>query len=325
MAQKIIGIDIGSDNLKLAVCAGGIVKKAAVARFPEDLIMEGKVTSVPALVDFLKTTMKSNHITPGPCAMVIPSQMVISHRFTTPPVSDSELRMNLPFEFKDFIGKDEGDYLYDYSITDANDHELSVYACAVRKSVMDEFFNTFKKAGLTLKIACPVEMAWLNLIRRKPELPSKLCIVDIGHSSTRVSIFADGKFVMGKNIEKGGALFDETIVSTHNLDRYEARARKETNTDNVLAESACQESYQDLTVEIMKVLNFYAYSDTSEGGLKHLYYCGGSSRIAPLLATMLKGTEIEQYHISQLLDMGELSADLALQCALAAGAAQQTR
>lgn len=325
MAQRIIGIDIGSDNLKLAVCVGGVVKKAAVARFPEDLIMEGKVTSVPALVEFLKSTMKSNHIAPGPCAMVIPSQMVISHRFTTPPVSDSELRMNLPFEFKDFVGKDEDDYLFDYSITNATEHELSVYACAVRKSLMDEYFTTFKKAGLTLKIATPVEMAWLNLIQRNPNLPEKLCIVDIGHSSTRVSIFANGNFVMGKNIDKGGALIDETIVSTHNMDRYEARARKETNTDNILAESVCQESYQDLTVEIMKVLNFYAYSDTEEGGaLKHLYYCGGSSRIAPLMATMFKGTEIEQYHISQLLNMGDVDADMALQCALAAGAANQT-
>lgn len=324
MAQKIIGIDIGSDNLKLAVCSGGVVKKVAIAHFPEDLIMEGKVTSVPALVEFIKTTMKDNHIAPGLCAMVIPSQLVIAHRFTVPPVSDSELRMNLAFEFKDFVGKDADDYIYDYAITEATENELSVYACAVRKSVMDEYHSLFKKAGLTLQVATPVEMAWLNLINAKTDLPKKLCIVDFGHSSTRVSIFSDGNFVMGKNIEKGGALFDETIISTHGVDRYEARARKEANKDNILSESVCQESYQDLTIEIMKALNFYAYSDTSEGGaLSHLYYCGGSSKIAPLLATLLKGTGIEQYHISELLNMGDIDADMALQCALAAGAAMQ--
>lgn len=325
MAQKIIGIDIGSDNLKLAVCAGGVVKKATVARFPEDLIMEGKVTSSAALVDFLKTTMKANHIAPGVCALVIPSQMVISHRFTTPPVSDAELRLNLPIEFKDFVGKNDDEYLFDYVITDSNENELSVYACAVRKNVIDELYTTFKKAGLNLKIACPVEMAWLNLINKKPDLPEKLCIMDIGHSSTRVSIFANGRFVMGKTIDKGGALFDETIIATHSIDRYKARELKESNLENVLMESACQASYQDLTVEIMKILNFYAYSDTRDGAqLNHLYYCGGSARIAPLLSTVLRGTEIEQHHIGDLLNMGDADPDLALQCALAAGAAMQS-
>ena len=283
MAQKIIGIDIGSDTLKLAVCVGGIVKKTAIARFPEDLIMEGKITSTPALAEFLKATMKSNHISPGPCAMVIPSQMVISHRFTTPPVSDTELRLNLPFEFRDFVGKNEDDFIYDYCITAASEQELSVYACAVRKSVMSDYSATFKKVGLNLIIACPVEMAWANLVNRRSDVPDSFCIVDIGHSSTRVSIFSNGSFMMGKTIEKGGALFDETIIATHSVDRYQARADKEANTSNVLAESACQESYQDLTFEIMKVLNFYAYSNAEEGGtsLKRLYYCGGSSRIAP--------------------------------------------
>ena len=324
MALKLIGIDLGSDALKMAVCSGGVVKKVAVARFPEDLIMEGKVTSAPALVEFLKTTMKENNIVPGPCAMVIPSQMVITHRLTMPPVSDEELRLNLPFEFRDFVGKDGDDYIYDYSITNATESELSIYAAAVRKSVMDEFYSIFKKAGLSLKVAIPVEMAWLNLINRNPESPRKLCIVDLGHSSTRVNIFADGNFVMGKNIDKGGALIDETIVATHNVDKYEARALKESNGQNVQFDSASQESYQDLTIEVMKALNFYAYSDNSDtGALEHLYYCGGSAYIEPLRATLLKGTGLNQYHVNQLINMGDIPGDYALQCALAVGAAMQ--
>ncbi len=324
MALKMIGIDFGSDTLKLAVYSGGVLKKAAIARLPEDLIMEGKVTSAPALTEFIKSTMKDNHITPGPCAMVIPSQLVITHRFTMPPVSDAELRLNLPFEFRDFVGKEGDEYIYDYSITNATEHELSVYAAAVRKDVMDEFYSIFKKAGLSLKIAIPVEMAWLNLIHKNPNLPKKLCVVDMGHSSTRVNIFADGNFVMGKTIDKGGALIDETIVATHNIDKYEARSLKENNINNVLFETACQESYQELTIEIMKALNFYAYSDTSNTGpLQHLYYCGGSAYITPMLTTLFKGTGVNQYHISQMIGMSDVPGDLALQCALAAGAAMQ--
>ena len=323
MALRMIGIEIGSDNLKMVVCSGGIVKKVAIARMPEELVMEGRITSTTAMVEFLKSTMKANKISGGPCALVIPSQHVISHRFTMPAVSDQELRLNLPFEMRDFVGKESDQYTFDYIVTDMKDNILSVFAAAVRTEVIEEFYTTFKKAGLTLKIAIPVEMAWMNLLAQATNLPPKLCIVDIGYSCTRVSIFDNGNFVMGKTIERGGALIDDTISSILGVDKYEARARKEANADKIQVE--CQDAYQDLTIEIMKVLNFYAYSNPDSSPLLNLYYCGGTSFIEPLRTTLLKGTNLIQHHVYQLVNMGENVSDSALFCALAAGAAIQQK
>lgn len=323
---KMIGIEIGSDTLKMAVCAGGVVKKVAVARMPEDLVIEGRMTSTTAMVEFLKTTMKENRISGGACALVVPSQHLISHRFTMPAVSDEELRLNLPYEMRDFVGKESDQYFYDYIITDNKDNVLSIYAAAVRKDVIEEFYTTFKKAGLTLKIAVPQEIAWMNLIALGNSLPKKLCIVDIGYAYTRVNIFENGCFVMGKTIERGGALIDQTISASLDMDKYEARVKKEANDDKILSESFCQDAYQDLTIEIMKVLNFYAYSDSeSETALEHLYYSGGTSQIEPLRTALLKNTDLTQHHIYQLVNMGENVSDMALFCALAAGAAMQQK
>ncbi len=323
---KMIGIEIGSDTLKMAVCAGGVVKKVAIARMPEDLVMEGRMTSTNAMVEFLKTTMKANRISGGSCALVIPSQHIITHRFSMPAVSDEELRLNLPFEMRDFVGKESDQYIFDYVITDSKDNTLSVYAAAVRKEVIEEFYTTFKKAGLTLKVATPPEMAWMNLISRAENLPKKLCIIDVGYAYTRINIFDNGNFVMGKAVERGGALIDETISSSLGYDKYEARSRKESNDDKIQTEKFCQDAYQDITIEVMKVLNFYAYSDSeSETNLEHMYYCGGSSMIEPLRTALLKNTGLTQHHVYQLVNMGDNVSDLALQCALAAGAAMQQK
>lgn len=323
---KMIGIEIGSDTLKMVVCSGGVVKKVAIARMPEDLVMEGRMTSTNAMVEFLKSTMKANRISGGSCALIIPSQHIITHRFTMPAVGHDELKLNLPFEMRDFVGKESDQYIYDYAITDNKDNVLSVYAAAVRKDVIEEFYSTFKKAGLKLKVAVPAEIAWMNLIAKGKSLPNKLCIVDIGYSSTRVSIFDRGTFVMGKTIERGGALIDESICSTLGVDKYEARARKESNDEKIQTEKFCMDAYQDITIEVMKVLNFYTYSDAeSETPLEHLYYCGGSSMIEPLRTTLLKATDLVQHHIYQLVNMGDNVSDLALQCALAAGAAIQQK
>lgn len=324
MASRMIGVEIGTHTLKMVACSNGAVKKVAVARLPEDLIAHGRVTSVPAMVDLLKDMMKENGIHPGPCALVLPSALVISHRVNMPLVSHEEVLLNLPFEFKDFVGKEGTAYDYDYSVINIKDNVMELYAAAVRKEVVEEYYSIFKKAGLNLKIATPAEMAWLNLIHRTPNLPGKLCIVDIGHSTTRVLIYSGGNFVMGKTIEKGGALIDETIAAFEEIDSHVARTHKEANMDKVQNAEYCQEAYQNLTIEVMKTLNFFSYSDAAEDGpLEHLYYCGGCSQIEPLRNTLLKGTDLVQHHIHRMVNMGENDNDLALVCALAAGAAMQ--
>ena len=58
MASRIIGIEFGSDTLKLAVVSGGVVRTMAVARMPEHQIREGRITSAPALTQFVKEVCK---------------------------------------------------------------------------------------------------------------------------------------------------------------------------------------------------------------------------------------------------------------------------
>ena len=324
MAHRMIGVEIGSNTLKMAVSVGGTIKQMAVEKMPEDLVREGRPTSAAAMVDFLKTMLKSNGIRGGNAALVLPSQLVIAHHVTMPVMSESELKLNLPFEFRDFVGKDGAKFDYDYSVISVNDGVMELYAAAVRKDVVEEFYSIFKKAGMTLKIAIPAEMAWLNLISQAQNLPKKLCLVDVGHNSTRVNIFVDGNFVMGKDIEMAGALIDETIAAEQKVDAYVAHTRKEANMNKILSAEFINDAYQALAIEVMKIVNFYSYTDTSEGGrLEHLYYCGGSSVIEPLRTALLKATGMTLHHVYRLVNMDETVSDMALYCALAAGAAVQ--
>ena len=324
MAHRMIGVEIGSNTLKMAVSVGGTVRQMAAERMPEDLVREGRPTSDAAMVDFLKTMMKRNHIHGGNASLVLPPQLVIAHHVTMPLMNESELKLNLPFEFRDFVGKDGAKYDYDYSMIGVKDNVMELYAAAVRKDIVEEYYTIFKKAGLTLKIAIPGEMAWANLINHSQNLPRKLCIVDVGHSSTRVNIFVDGNFVMGKDIEMAGALFDETIAAEQKVDAFVAHTRKEANMNKVLSDEAMNDAYQALAIEVMKIVNFYAYTDNSEGGaLEHLYYCGGSSVIEPLRTALLKSTGMTLHHVHRLVNMDDTVSDMALYCAMAAGAAVQ--
>ena len=324
MASKMIGVEFGSNTLKMAVCDRGIVKKMAFERMPDDLVREGRVSSPAAMTEFLKTMMKNQGIRGGNCALVLPSSMVISHHVSMPAMSEAELKLNLPFEFRDFVGKDGVKYDYDYSVMAIKDNVMELYAAAVRKDTVEELYSIFKKAGLNLKIATPAEMAWLNLIRQNENLPKKLCIVDVGHNTTRVNIFANGNFVMGKDIDLAGSLIDQTISDTQQIDVHAARTRKESNMNGILTSELVNEAYQSLAIEVMKTVNFFRYSDQTEGGpLEHLYYCGGSAVVEPLRTCLLKATNMTMHHVQRLVKMDGASADQALYCALAAGAGCQ--
>jgi len=322
--KKYIGVEIGTDTAKIAVYGSGGIEKLAYGRLPENLVREGRVTAPAAMSEFLKQMMKDNGIRPGDCGFVIPTQLVIAHHVSVPVMGENELKINLPFEFRDFVGKDSEKYDYDYSVVRVADNRMELYAAAVPKSAVDSYYDILKKAGLTMKVAIPHEMAWLNLIGKSKSVPECLCVVDVGMHTTQVDIFAGGNFVMGKAIEIGGALIDDAIASAQTVDPYVARTRKEANFGNVLELPACTDAYNAIAVEVIKVVAYYNYSCENENEkLKDIYFCGGSCAIAGLRDAIEKGTSLNIHSICKLAGLDNEEDILPLYCAIAAGAAAQ--
>ena len=328
MASKMIGIEIGNDTVKLAVCNGGTVTNMAVERLQENMVHEGKISSPDAMSSFIKQMRKEHRIPGGNAALVLPPRAVITNIVTMPPMSDQELSMNLPFEFRDYVGQDSAKYLYDYAVMESiknsagQTEKLEVFSAAVRKDLIDSYFSILKKAGLTLKVAVPAEMALLNLVRSATKEPKELCIVDVGHTSTRVYIYANGRFMMGKEIEMGGQHFDDIIASETKVDRHVARTYKESNLNDVLSLERCVDAYNALAVEVMKAVYFYNSYDNHSGNLQDLYFCGGMSYVEPLRTAIKKNTDFIMHHINRLAPGADGDPNK-LFCALAAGAAMQ--
>ena len=324
MASKMLGIEIGSDSLKMTLVKKGTVVAMASERLPDHLVREGRVVSPATMSQFVKEMLKKYRLPKGECALVLPPQVVVAQRLTMPVMTEAELKLNLPYEFRDYVGKDSSEYDFDYIVIGIEGGVMELYAAACRRQLVEDYYAIFKKAGLTLKQAMPAEMAWLNLISAAKKAPRKLCIVDIGHRSTRVNIFENGNYVMGKDIEYAGQLLDETIAAEMNIDPHAARTHKELNNKKVQSADFLQGTYGMIALEIMKTLSFFNYSSSSEDGeLQDLYYCGGCSSIEPLRTAIVKATGMTPHHIFRLLDMTETVSDMALCCGLAAGAALQ--
>lgn len=288
MFGKMIGIEISAASLKLATVDKGKIRDLALESIPPHLIADGRVAAPEVFCQFLKDALKKNHISGRNCALVLPTQLVVSQKLTLPRMTEGELLLNLPYEFQDYLGRDTTDYDFDYIVTEIREGMMDLYGVAVRKQDVEDYYQVFKRAGLTLRMAMPAEMAWLNAVRRAKEQKS-LCIIDVGHEKTGVHIYRNGLFAMGKIIDLG---VDET-------------GRRD-------------EVAETLAMEILKTLTFYSYSDGAEP-IEKLYLCGGAN-MESLRQAIVKATDLEPYPISDLLMVEE---ELVFSCGPAIGAALQ--
>lgn len=323
MAKKVIGIEIGSDSVKLALCSGGQVLAVYPKRLPEHLVREGRITAPEAMVQILAEMRKENKLPKCPAALILPGQSVIGSIFTMPLMTIKELELNLPFEFRDYVGPDGSKYRYDYVVrsVDTDTNQMEIYGAAVRMEVIDQYYDMLKKAGFTLAVAIPAEMAWQNILAMSEDHPKELCVLDVGHTSITVSIYANGNYMMGKVIEMGCTLIDETISAETKQDVHVCRTYRESNMNNIQSADVCLDAYGTIAVEVMKVVNFYGYQ-TPGSGLQDIYFCGGGSAIEPLREAIQKATGMNMHHINRLVP-GTFEDNNTLLCATAVGAGIQ--
>ncbi len=321
MGSKIIGIEVGSDTLKMAVVKDNTVLKMAIERMPQNLVVDGRVTSADAMVRFLRGMMKKHGIRGNKCAMVLPPPTVVAQQVSLPVMSETELKLNLPFEFRDYVGKEIDKYEYDYIVQNLTNNRMELYAAACRKELVENYYAIFKKAGMTLKAAMPAEMAWLNVVTAAKELPDEIAIVDIGYHSAHLNIFAKPDFIMGREISVPNHLLRSDPLVSRTIDMDETPEMQPPLTEDA---DELADVYGSIAVEVIKILNFYNFSRPAEGSrLQDIYYCGASSQLESLRVSIIKATDMTLHHAQRLLKMKNVDEDLALYCSLAAGAAMQ--
>ena len=116
MAKKYLGVDIGYDTLKLAVCRGRKVKKTASVPMPANLLRDGRVTSVETMGGLLRETMKKYRIHAGNAALVLSGEAVYLRTAVMPLMNTEQLLYNIAYEFNDYITDDIKRYVFDYAM-----------------------------------------------------------------------------------------------------------------------------------------------------------------------------------------------------------------
>lgn len=331
MSKTILGLDIGNCAVKFAVGDGQQMRKMACLPLLEDLVKDDRIVSREAIAQEIRQAMKEQRISSRRVALVLPSERTIVRRIVVPYMTAEQLRINLPYEFHDFIQEDKDLFFYDYAVAGVQTDEqnqpmgLELIGCAVRRETIEVFRDVLHMAGLRLERAVPDCLVYGNLIRNyersTADHPAEYCIVDMGHRAIRMHMFRSHIYETTRVIDIGGRSIDALIADHFGVDPHVAASYKQTNHENAQTIAACQELYGRVAVELMRAVNFYGFN-TPNSDLRDIYFCGGLTNITALMDEISHNVDLEMHSIAELLPPGS-SEENAVISAAAAGSLLQ--
>ncbi|MCR5294054.1 MAG: pilus assembly protein PilM [Lachnospiraceae bacterium] len=333
MAKPIVGIDIGSDSVKLALISGGLVRKLVSAPVPNNLVRDYRVVSPESMGEFIRATLKENGIHCKDAAIVFPEELVYVKTVTAPVMTVDQLTYNLPFEFRDYITDELKNYIFDYAMistpeeilqrsaaggkaapaggkkteekkdADADKKEaeggdaMELLAAAVPINLMAEARSYLRKAGLKLVKASPAVSSYITLIRRIQSIGTgrqEYCVLDLGYRAIRMYMFRGERHMVTRVLEIGLSILDEVLADAYSVDVHLAHTYLLTNYDGCQEKEVCMNAFSNIAVELMRALNFYRFSNP-DSQIEDVWLCGGGAEI-PQLCDAIRDTLGLQMH-----------------------------
>ena len=348
MAKTLLGIDIGQNQLKLALVRNGRVVKTACQPMPENLLREGRIVSQESMSDLLKEILKANGMKAAKAAYIMPAESVYIKNVQMPLMTIEQLEYNLPFEFHDYITGEARDYVFDYAVLSGEENKasgktaekngknrrsgrkkvleqesgseeesesvLELMAVAADRSALESIQQILHRLGMKLEVAAPTVSAYISLIRLQHEkLISNMAgdefgILDLGFGAVRLYMFHGDRHVAVRVLETGLSSLDIAVADAYSVDVHLAHTYLMTNFENCQERPECTAAYENIAVELMRAMNFYHFSNPGSN-LADIWLCGGGAVIRPLVSTIQEMLNIRLHLAQELVPGGETIAD----------------
>ncbi len=200
--------------------------------------------------------------------------------------------------------------------------EVTMMAAAAAKEQLYQYIHMFSRAGIRLKILLPQEMALIALVKKHSKglqhWPPDYCFIDLGHVSTKIIVVYHDRIQATRQIAMGGRNLDAAIADHLEIDTFLANSYKINNYQNILESPVCQEIFNRIAVEILKVINFYQFT-YPDSRLDGVYLAGGGANVKPLRQIIRDTVGMELLPVDELLPKTEEDTFACLSGLFAAG------
>jgi len=240
MAKKltsVLGIDIGSQQIKIAeIKMQGrepAVTALGMAMTPEGTVDHTGVYDVDQISAVVKSLIQASGASVNQVVISIAGQAsVLVRTLEVPRMAPAELKEHMQWEINRNIPFAESTVQSDFKAFDPEDaasQNLDVVMAISPQSAIDTLVDIVKKSGKTVSA---IDVEPLGLARTLQtgygeEFSGKtVCVVEIGHKSTSINIYKNGKLLMPRQIPLGGENFTRSIADNMSVSVEEAEFMK---------------------------------------------------------------------------------------------------
>lgn len=240
MAKKLtsaLGIDIGSRKIKLAeLRAQG--RDAAITAIgmidtPEGAVDHTGVYNPDAVGAAIKALVAETGASVGQAVVSIQGQSsVLVRTLEVPRMNSNELKDHMEWEMNRNNPFAEANPVRDFApLADENPNSpnMDVVMAIASPSAVDTIIQCVKKAG---KQCARIDVEPLGLARSLVTSHEgdyngqTVCVVNIGHKTTSINIYRDGKLLMPRQVPVGGEMFTRAIADGLGVSMEEAEQMK---------------------------------------------------------------------------------------------------
>ena len=302
--KAYVGVDLGTSSIKLIqIEADGDrwrVTRFAEVPTPSGAIKDGVVVDNERVSAAIREALRVGKISATSAIIGVAGGSVIVRTVRIPVMPEATLRRSIRFEAGRYVPSSIEDSFIEFEIIgDAPDNQMDVLIVAAPREIVKSRTEACAAAGLEVEVV-DIEAFAMYRALIESDVASELsdctiAMVDIGFSTTNVSVISKGVFAMTRSIPQAGRVLTESLQNYFKLSDEDAEQGKAQLDLRTLVDSdgpvenpplrVLQPHIDDLIREIRRSLNYYQ-SQQAEAGesnpVTKLVLSGGGARLTGL-------------------------------------------
>lgn len=294
-SKKLIGLDIGTANIKMAEVdysrRNATLVNFVVSPTPARAIVGGEVTEPGAISETLRTMYASLNTKRKSVAVSLWGTSIITKRITVPNMEEKLIGGQIRWEAEQYIPFDINEVNIDFNVLKTfrtSPDSMDILLVAARQDVAFMYQDIVQSAGLECAVVDVAGFSLANCFSHGWGAPKgqTVALLNVGAAITNFVVIESGEIIFCRDIPVGGSTYTAEIQKGMGMSWEEAEALKiSACTGQAAPEEVTkiiQSTHDMLSEEIQSSLDFF--TNTTPGlPVQQCFVTGGASRTVGLL------------------------------------------
>lgn len=301
MAQRIIGLDIGSWSIKAMVLESSLRRMSFVAlrehHLPVDAHGQALPGELPAAIKAVLQGLDVDVLSAG-----VPGVQVLLRELSLPFADEKRVTPVLGFQLESLLPRPLETMVYDWHVLRKTPEGAQLLCPAADKQWLDQWLGEVRAGGAEPRHLTLSTLAMGNLLPHIDlgEVGGRpVVVIDLGHRSTQLTLVKDGQVEAVRALSRGGHQVTQALARSLGLAYADAEHVKHVGLDLTgavpdgvspaehaqrvkVAAQALEPILRELkmTLDAMTAQKLRASTDTLQQSVGAVILCGGMSRLA---------------------------------------------